>query len=572
MTSRPAHSLAIALAQLNPTVGDMAGNAAKVRVARAQAKGEGADLVVFPELCISGCPLEGLALQPAFQAACRATVESLARDTADGGPALLIGTPWVEAGKLYNAVCLLDAGRIAALRFKVNFPSRGVFSEADVFTAGPMPGPVSFRGVRLGIPVGDDIASDEVVECVAETGAELLIVPGASLYWRGRDDVRLSMAVARVTESGLPLIAVNQVGGQDEFVFDGASFALHDDCSLALQLPAFAESIVTTRWGRQADGWRCVDGPVAPAQDDERSDYSACVLALRDYTAKRGFPGVLVALSGDVDSALCAAMAVDALGPECVTAFVLPGRAVPASVLADAKGIADRLGIKCSVLPIEPALNGIEQAIASALTDGTTEKSIEGHARSAMLAALADRLGLILVHASNKSQFLIGHATLSGDANAFNPIKDLHGSEVQKLAHLRNAWRPADARGADGVVIPENVVASALADQDGADALPSYEVLDAILGRLVERGEAVADVAAAGFDREIVARVAGLIFSAECRRRLTAPGPRITLQSVSGGLRYPIANRFTDTGENLPPPDATLYPPPLTTRTDPVDF
>ena len=571
MTSRPAHSLAIALAQLNPTVGDIAGNAAKMRAARAHAKGEGADLVVFPELCISGCPLEGLALQPAFQAACRAAVESLARDTADGGPALLIGTPWVEAGKLYNAVCLLDAGRIAALRFKVNFPSRGAFDEQDVFAAGPMPGPVSFRGVRLGIPIGDDMASDEVVECVAETGAELLIVPGASLYWRGRDDVRLSMAVARVTESGLPLIAVNQVGGQDEFVFDGASFALHDDCSLALQLPAFAESVVTTQWVRQADGWRCVDGPLASPQDDDRSDYAACVLALRDYVAKRGFPGVFLALSGDVDSALCATIAVDALGPEGVTAFVLPGRAVSEPALADAKGIADRLGITCSVLPVEPALDGIEQAIASALTDGANKNS-EAHVRSAMLAALADRLGLMLVHASNKSQRLIGHATLSGDANAFNPIKDLYGSEVQKLAHLRNAWRPADARGADGVVIPENVIANTRADQGGAGALPSYEVLDAILGRLVERGESVADVAAAGFDRETAARVAGLIFSAECKRRLTAPGPRIALQNVSGRPRYPIANRFTDTGETLPPPDAALYPPPLTTRTDPVDF
>jgi len=358
-------------------------------------------------------------------------------------------------------------------------------------------------------------------------------------------------------------------------VFDGASFGLHEDRSLALQLPAFAESVVTARWSRQGEGWRCADGPLAPPQDDERSDYAACVLALRDHVEKRGFPGALVELSGDIDSALCAAMAVDALGPERVTVFVLPGGTVPTSALAGAREIADRLGVACKVVPIETALIGIEQALTSAGADkasDTFEESVETHARSTVLTVLANRFGLMLVHARNKSQLLIGDATHHGDANAFNPIKDLYGSEALKLARLRNAWRPADARGAGGVVIPEQANANTLADQGDAGVVPSHKMLDAILERLVERDEPVAEVAAAGFDRETVARVARLITNAEGKRRLAAPGPRITRKSVSGGPRYPIVSRFADTGANLPPPDATLHPPSLTARVDPVDF
>ena len=245
MAPRPADSLNIALAQLNPTVGDVAGNADKVRRARDRAAAEGADLVAFPELFLAGYPPEDLVLKPAFQAACRAAIEALARES-KSGPALLVGTPWVEDGKLYNAYALLSGGIIEAVRFKVDLPNYGVFDEKRVFVPGPLPGPVGFRGVRLGVPVCEDIWADEVVECLAETGAEILIVPNGSPYWRGKDDVRLNIAVARVTESGLPLVYVNQIGGQDELVFDGASFALHADCSLAFQLPAFAEAMVTT--------------------------------------------------------------------------------------------------------------------------------------------------------------------------------------------------------------------------------------------------------------------------------------------------------------------------------------
>src|SRR6266508_2068906 len=308
MTVRPANRLAITLAQLNPTVGDIVANAEKVRHARAKAREDGADLLVLPEMFISGYPPEDLVLKPAFQAACRTAVETLARETETGGPAILVGSPWVEDGKLYNALALLDDGVIAGLRFKVNLPNYGVFDEKRVFVPGALPGPVNFRGVRLGAPVCEDIWAEDIIETLAESGAELMIVPNGSPYWRDKDEVRLNIAVARVTESGLPLIYVNQVGGQDELVFDGASFALHADRSVVLQMPAFVEQVVTTRWSRQGNSWRCDDGLKLLIEEGDKADYCACVLGLRDYVNKNGFAGVVLGLSGGVDSALCAAI------------------------------------------------------------------------------------------------------------------------------------------------------------------------------------------------------------------------------------------------------------------------
>src|SRR3954453_19544884 len=361
MSQRPPDRLALAIAQLNPTVGDIPGNAEQARRARASAAVDGAELVIFPELFLSGYPPEDLVLKPALQGACRAAVEALARETADGGPALLIGTPWIESGKLYNAYVLLDRGVIAAVRFKVNLPNYGVVDERRGFAAGPVPGPVSFRGVRLGVPICEDIWTDwgdyeNVVECLAETGAELLLVPNGSPYWRDKDEVRLNIAVARVTESGLPLIYVNEVGGQDELIFDGASFGLHADRSLAFQLPAFREQITTVGWERSGDSWRCIEGPVAKLQEADQDDYCACVLGLRDYVDKNGFKGIVLGLSGGIDSALVAAMAVDALGAERVRCVMLPYRFTAQVSLDDAAATAKALGVQYDVVPIEAAV------------------------------------------------------------------------------------------------------------------------------------------------------------------------------------------------------------------------
>src|ERR1700678_3777030 len=490
--TEPAAHFTITLAQLNPTVGDVAGNAAKARVAHAQGRAAGADLVVLPELFIAGYPPEDLVLKPAFQSECRAAIEGLARDTADGGPALLVGSPWVEDGKLYNACALLDGGRVAAIRFKANLPNYGVFDEKRLFARGPAAGPVTVRGVRVGVPICEDIWLEEweeyenVVECLAETGAEILIVPNGAPYARDKGDLRRSIVVARVTESGLPLIYLNEVGGQDELVFDGASFALNADLSVAAQLPAFEENITTLRWIRGDSGWRCT-GPVASLIEGDKADYAACVLGLRDYVGKNGFPGVLLGISGGIDSALCAAIAVDALGAERVRGVMLPFRFTAQVSLDDAAKLANALGIRYEVLPIAQAVNGFETILSdtfAGLARDITEENLQARTRGTLLMAISNKTGAMVVTTGNKSEMSVGYATLYGDMNGgFNPIKDLYKMEVFRLAALRNRWKPQGALGPDGEVIPENIIvkppsAELRENQKDEDSLPPYPVLD----------------------------------------------------------------------------------------------
>jgi len=574
MNARPTDRLAIAVAQLDPTVGDIAGNADKARAARAQAAGEGADLVAFPELFLAGYPPEDLVLKPALQADCRAKLEALARETADGGPAMLIGTPWVENGKLYNAYGLLDRGAIAALRFKVNLPNYGVFDEKRVFAPGPLPGPVNFRGVRLGLPVCEDLWTDwgdyeNVVECLAETGAELLIVPNGSPYWREKDEVRLNVAVACVTASDLPVIYINQVGGQDELVFDGASFGLHADRSLAFKLPAFREVQTTLHWERTGNGWRCLGGPIAVPEPADQEDYAACMLGLRDYVDKNGFKGVVLGLSGGIDSALCAAIAVDALGAARVRCVMLPYRYTAPQSLDDAASIAKALGVQYDVLPIVRAVLGLEGALTPLFAGrprDVTEENLQARARGTMLMAISNKFGLMVVTTGNKSEMSVGYATLYGDMNGgFNPIKDLYKTQVFRLARLRNRWRPHDALGPPRLVIPGNVLTRAPTaelreNQTDQDSLPPYDQLDGILERLVEREEPIAKILEAGFDRDAVVKVERLLNLAEYKRRQAAPGVKVTLKNFGRDRRYPITNRFRDAGEPLPEPDFSLLP------------
>jgi NAD+ synthase len=581
MSAPPANRLAITLAQLNPIVGDVSGNAEKVRAARRRASADGADLVIFPELFIAGYSPEDLVLKPAFQAACRAAVESLARETADGGPALILGTPWVDDGKLYNAVAMLDGGFIAALRFKVDLPNYGVFDEKRVFAPGPMPGPVNFRGVRLGIPICEDIWREEVVECLAETGSELLLVPNGSPYWGDKDDIRLNIAVARVTEHGLPLIYLNEVGGQDEVVFDGASFGLHADRSIAFQLPAFREALVTVHWERLGNTWRCVEGPLEKLDDRDQSDYAACVLGLRDYVDKNGFKGVVFGLSGGVDSALCATMAVDALGADRVRCVMLPYRYTSKQSLDDAASAAKALGISYEVVPIAPAIEGLEAVLKPLFADlprDVTEENLQARARGVILMAISNKFGLMVVTTGNKSEMSVGYATLYGDMNGgFNPIKDLYKTQVYRLSHLRNRWKPVSALGPSGRVIPENILTRAPSaelreDQKDQDTLPPYDILDGILYRLIELEEPVASIAAAGFDVEAVKKVDRMVNLAEYKRRQAAPGVKVTLKNFGRDRRYPITNRFRDSGAPLPEPDLTLLKPGATAKGDAFDF
>ncbi|HEY4923939.1 MAG TPA: NAD+ synthase [Roseiarcus sp.] len=565
----PANRLVIAIAQLAAIVGDIAGNLARLRAARAEAAAFGADIVMSSELFLSGYPPEDLVLKPAFQEACRAACETLARETGDGGPAVLVGLPWVENGALYNAYALLDGGRIEAVRFKVDLPNYGVFDEKRVFTRGPDPGPISFRGVRIGTPICEDIWGPDPVECIAETGGEILLVPNASPYERGKVALRRKIAAERVAESGLPMIYLNQVGGQDELVFEGGSFALNADRSLAVQLPAFRQMVAPTIWERGEKAWRCLDGERAIVEEGDEADYCACVLGLRDYVENNRFPGVVLGLSGGVDSALCAAMAVDALGAARVHAIMLPYRFTSMESLKDAAACAKALGVRYDIVPIAEPVEGVEHALKDLFAGrprDITEENIQSRARGLILMSISNKFGPMVVTTGNKSEMSVGYATLYGDMNGgFNPIKDLYKMEVFRLSALRNRWKPAGALGPDGEVIPNNIIvkppsAELRENQKDEDSLPPYPVLDAILHGLVEEEMRLADIIAQGHDPDTVHRIERLLYLAEYKRRQSAPGVKVTAKNFGRDRRYPIVNRFRDSGLPLATPDAAIAP------------
>jgi NAD+ synthase len=518
-------------------------------------------------LFLAGYPPEDLVLKPAFLEACRGACEELARETADGGPALLIGLPWGEGQACYNAYALLDHGRIEAMRYKVDLPNYGVFDEKRVFKTGPLPGPIVFRGIRLGIPICEDIWTPDVVECIVETGGEILLVPNASPYERTKHQVRLDIAAERVVESKLPIVYLNQIGGQDELVFEGASFGLNGDGSLAVQLPAFAEVVAKTIWVRQDSGWQCVAGPRETIVQDDAADYCACVLGLRDYVDKNRFPGVVLGLSGGIDSALCAAMSVDALGRDRVQCIMLPYRFTSDQSLSDAAACAAALGVRYDVLSIAPAVEAME-GVLSPLFAGrrrdVTEENLQSRVRGTLLMSVSNKFGPMVVTTGNKSEMSVGYATLYGDMNGgFNPIKDLYKTEVFRLSRLRNRWKPTIALGPDGTVVPESILtkpptAELRENQKDADSLPPYDELDGILEALVERDMRVSDIVALGYEVETIKKVEQLLYIAEYKRRQSAPGVKVTGKNFGRDRRYPIVNRFRDLGR----PAAPLEPPP----------
>lgn len=548
------NQLVFSLAQLNPVLGDILGNAEKAKIAHHKAEEQGADLLVLSELFISGYPPEDLVLKPAFQDACRKAVEDLALLTAGDKPAILVGTPWVEEGKLHNSVCLLDDGEIKAVRHKVDLPNYGVFDEKRVFAPGPFPGPVEFRGVRLGLPICEDIWNSEVCECLMETGAEMLLVPNGSPYILGKADIRQQIAIQRVVETDLPLIYVNQVGGQDELVFDGASFALNSDRSLALQMPAFIESQEPIGVNRDGESW-IFTGSVVPLNDRDDNAWSACMLGLRDYVNKNRFPGVVLGLSGGIDSAVCAALAVDALGAERVHCVMLPYHYTSEESLKDAADCAKALGVRYDIVDIEKPVDGFASALSSLFEgtkEGVTEENLQSRARGTILMAISNKFGDMVVTTGNKSEMSVGYATLYGDMNGgFNPIKDLYKMQVYHLAAWRNQHHPADALGPAGEIIPHNIISKAPTaelreNQTDQDSLPEYPVLDDILECLVEQEMSVPDIVARGHSVELVHRIEHLLYIAEYKRRQSAPGVKLTEKNFGRDRRYPITNAYRD--------------------------
>ena len=543
----------IALAQLNPVMGDIAGNLAKARAARAQAAD--ADVILFSELFITGYSPEDLVLKHALQDAARAAIEALAQDTISG-PAVLIGAPWMEEGKLYNAMLLLDGGRIAGITRKHDLPNYGVFDEKRVFAAGPLPGPFAVRGVRLGVPVCEDIWTQDVTECLAETGAEILCVPNGSPFEAGKEDVRLGLVAARVTETGLPLIYLNQLGGQDELVFDGASFVLNADKSVPVALPGWQERVAITEWSRDGAGkWTCAPGERVGEESRDSAVYHAMMLGLRDYVNKNRFPGVVLGLSGGIDSALSAAVAVDALGAARVRCVMLPSRYTSRDSLEDADECARLLGVTYETIEIERAVAAMGETLSPAFANtkpDTAEENIQSRLRGVILMALSNKFGPMVLTTGNKSEMSVGYATLYGDmCGGYNVLKDIYKTEVFALSRWRNENSPAGALGPQGRVIPERIIdkpptAELRANQTDQDSLPPYDILDGILECLVEQEMSFADTLAMGYDPATVKRVEQLLYISEYKRRQAPPGVKISPRNFGRDRRYPITNAFRD--------------------------
>ena len=554
-----ASELVIAVAQINPTVGDIDGNLELIRHTRAKAADAKADLVLFSELVICGYPPEDLVLKPALQDHCHRAIQNLARDTSDGGPALLVGTPWVENDKLYNAVALLKDGEVKATRYKYDLPNYGVFDEKRVFEAGPIPGPMPFHLqdgtlVRLGAMVCEDMWTEDVAEGLEESGAEILIIPNGSPFEHDKQDLRLNLAVARVTETALPLIYGNQVGGQDELVFDGGSFVLNADCRMVAQSPYFETDLLITRWQRDDDErWRCKPAKMVTPPAHLQSIYLAMCMGLRDYVEKNRFPGVVLGLSGGIDSALTAAVAADALGPERVHAVMMPSRYTSKESLEDAAGCAKALGIRLDEVAIEPAVQAFD-SMMSPIFDGLdpdiTEENIQARIRGVLLMAISNKLGSMLLTTGNKSEMSVGYATLYGDmCGGYSVLKDVYKTTVFALSEWRNEHHDAVMKAPEGMVIPERIItkppsAELRPDQKDEDSLPPYDELDAILQALVEDDRSAGGLIKDGYERETVQRVSNLLDLAEYKRRQAPPGVKITRKAFGRDRRYPITNAF----------------------------
>jgi len=537
-------SLRIALAQRNFLVGDVQGNAARViEVARHARDALGAQLVLFPELTLSGYPPEDLLFHRGFRRQIEAGLARVCAQVQDID--LLFGFPEYTKAGIYNSAAYVSGGQLAAIHRKAELPNYKVFDEKRYFQPGSQPSVTDWRGTRAGLLVCEDIWAPQAVQLSGAGGAQILLVINASPYEIHKQREREQVARARARDVGLPLVYVNLVGGQDELVFDGNSFVMDARGEVVMRAPAFAEDTYVVEFARAGDGALVPrPGAVAAELSDEASVYGALVLGVRDYVRKHGFPGVVLGLSGGVDSALTLAIAVDALGRENVQAVMMPSRYTSQMSVDDAKAQAQSLGVHYSVLSIESmfeaTLATLKDEFAGRPVDAA-EENMQSRCRMLLLMGLSNKTGRMLLTTGNKSEMAVGYATLYGDmAGGFAPIKDCSKLLVYRLANYRNSL---------GRVIPQRVIdrppsAELRADQKDSDSLPPYEILDPILEAFIEEDLSVDEIQARGFDRATVGRVLDLVKRNEYKRRQAPPGVRVSRRAFGRDWRYPITSGY----------------------------
>jgi len=545
-------SMSVALAQLNPHLGDVSANCQKLLQMRERAAAKGADIILTPEMFLAGYPADDLVLRADFMDRIEAAISRLAKATADGGPAIIVGAPCRDKDVLYNSAFILDGGKIVARRDKVNLPNYGVFDDKRHFTPGQLQGPVLLRGMRLGIAVCEDIWFPDLCEMLGETGAEIILSLNASPFENAKTDMRMMHAVSRMTETGLPFVYVNMVGGQDELVFDGSSFALNLGGKIASQMPSFSEGLSLLEV-RSQSGTCHLTGQISRPAAAEEDVWRALTLGVRDYVEKNGFSGVILGLSGGVDSAIVAVLAVDALGPERVRVVMMPSDYTADISLADAEELADNLGLTLETIALRAGMDAFDSMLEASL-EGTemdvTEENIQSRLRGMILMALSNKFGNMVLATGNKSEYAAGYSTLYGDmCGGFAPIKDVWKTEIFKLCEWRNTALPRGVLGPDGEVIPRRIItrppsAELRPDQQDTDSLPPYDILDAILIALTEEMADTDTIVSRGYERETVERVSAMLFRTEYKRFQAAPGPKVTPRAFGRDRRLPLTSGF----------------------------
>ena len=544
----------IVLAQINNVVGDVDGNIEKIKRVLYKFKDDQIDLVVFSELVISGYPPEDLVLKQSFVEKCWFGLQEIIKITEKYNLGTIVSLPVIEDSKLYCSAVLVDSGKVLGFAKKVNLPNYSVFDEKRLFSRGPEPEIYNFRGIKLGIPICEDIWNESVINILKKKGCEIVISPNGSPFDKYKRNQRITIINSRVNESSLPFLYVNQVGGQDELVFDGSSLIVNPDATIIEQGPCWEESFLVAEYNKESSKFlgNKIDFKESNALEDI---YMATVIGLRDYVVKNNFPGVILGLSGGIDSALCAAIAVDALGPEKIQCFMMPSKFTSKESIVDAEECAKNLKIDIDSIDIEDTFSSLKEALSgvfSGLPNDTTEENIQSRIRGTILMAISNKKGKMLITTGNKSEVSVGYSTLYGDMNGgFNPIKDIYKTEVYDLANWRNKNFPKNILGPEGKIIPSSILekepsAELRENQKDTDSLPPYEELDKILEFLVDYEMSIKEVINKGFNEETIKKIENLLYISEYKRRQSAPGVKISQKNFGRDRRYPITNRFRD--------------------------